>query len=523
MRPLKKNTLFHVSQIFDLFSEESQAACIWVNLDKKILYLNDWTAQIHGWDKNEVIGKNFSLLCQANGSEDIFSKHLPRDFSASITGIMHELKLQNGQSTILELNFFPVKDKDNEKKITGIFLIGRDIRRNLQDKNSYLYNIMNNVPHTIFWKNRESIYLGCNKAFTQFLELNSPEDIVGLTDYDLPWKKSESDAYRADDQVVMNTDRPKLNIEETQTLPNGKTIILLTSKVPLHDKQGQVNGVLGVYTDITAQKEMEKKLKKAHQAEEQLKKTQYQLDGAKLISGSIAHEIRTPLATIKSAMFGLDRTLSQLMALNETARKRYPELNTIQENEIARMREAFDSVNKKVDQANMIINMLLTKLQHVDFEFSGFSVCSASHCIQAALEEFIAPNGMIQKINFNQENDFKFLGNQTLIIHVMMNLLKNAVFYILKAKKGEIAIWLEHHGKTNEIHFKDTGTGIAPQILPHIFDSFFTTESSTGTGVGLAFSKMVMQSHRGEISCASQEGEYTEFVLSFPQLDKEFS
>jgi signal transduction histidine kinase len=55
--------------------------------------------------------------------------------------------------------------------------------------------------------------------------------------------------------------------------------------------------------------------------------------------------------------------------------------------------------------------------------------------------------------------------------------------------------------------------------LPHIFDSFFTTESSTGTGVGLAFSKMVMQSHQGKIECASVEGEYTEFILSFSHLD----
>ena len=74
--------------------------------------------------------------------------------------------------------------------------------------------------------------------------------------------------------------------------------------------------------------------------------------------------------------------------------------------------------------------------------------------------------------------------------------------------------------ENNEIHFKDTGTGISSQILPHIFDSFFTTESSIGTGVGLAFSKMVMHSHHGEIDCLSKEGEYTEFILSFPKLDK---
>lgn len=518
--PLEKNNPFYLRQVLDLLSEESNSACLWLSLEREILYLNESAAQMYAWRKNQVLGKNFSMLCQEQSVDDVCLKYLSeKELSAPITGIIHELREKDHPLMVMEWSFFPIKDESGQA--TSILMIGTDIRKNLQDKNTYLYNIMNNVPHTIFWKNRESVFLGCNETFAKLAQLASPENIVGLTDYDLPWKKSESDSYRADDQAVMSADQPKLNIEENQTLADGKTIVLLTSKVPLHDKQGQVNGVLGVYTDITAQKEMEQKLEKAHQAEEELKKTRYQLEGAKLISSSIAHEIRTPLATIKSAIFGLDHPLSQLITLNEVIQKHHPALDAVKEDEIINMREAIDSINKKVDQANMIINMLLTKLQSVDFEFSGFSVCSASQCIQSALEEFIVPDNMATKIDFSQENDFEFLGNQTLIMHVIMNLLKNAIFYILKAKKGEITLWLERHEKINEIHFKDTGTGIASQIVPHIFDSFFTTESSTGTGVGLAFSKMVMQSHGGDIKCISEEGKYTKFILSFPQLDNQ--
>ena len=168
--------------------------------------------------------------------------------------------------------------------------------------------------------------------------------------------------------------------------------------------------------------------------------------------------------------------------------------------------------------------MLLTKLQRINFEFTEFSVCSAGNCIRTAINEFNKLfDSTFRKINFIKENDFKFLGNFTLAMHVIMNLLKNAVFYIQKASKGEITIWFTQTAKTNEIHFKDTGTGIPTQVLPHIFDSFFTTESSTGTGVGLAFSRMVMQSHNGEINCISKEGEYTEFILSFPKIDNQQS
>ena len=88
---------------------------------------------------------------------------------------------------------------------------------------------------------------------------------------------------------------------------------------------------------------------------------------------------------------------------------------------------------------------LLTKLQSINFEFSEFTVCSASQCVKNAIKEFILPDNMINKLSFKKDNDFKFMGNSTLVMHVIMNLLKNAIFYILKAGKGEIVIWLEQH------------------------------------------------------------------------------
>lgn len=291
--------------------------------------------------------------------------------------------------------------------------------------------------------------------------------------------------------------------------PNGEVRYILDRGFPIFIDD-VCQGITGFAVDIT-----ENKL-----AEDEFKKITYQLEGAKLISGSIAHEIRTPLATIKSAMQGMSHTLSKLISINKFAYDNKLAIDTVSEGEITDMQNAVAAVNRKVDQSNMIINMLLTKLQSVNFKFSEFSICSASHCIQNAITDFVVPDNMLDKITFNKNNDFEFLGSQTLIMHVIMNLLKNAIYYIMKAGKGEITIWLEPHKKINEIHFKDTGSGISPQVLPHIFDSFFTTASSTGTGVGLAFSKMVMQSHEGAIECQSKEGEYTEFVLSFPMLDK---
>lgn len=95
-------------------------------------------------------------------------------------------------------------------------------------------------PYTIFWKDKNSLFRGCNKMFAKLANLNCPEKIVGKSDYDLPWTKEESDQYIAADQEVIQNGRPKLNIEESQTFQDGSSMTLLTSKVPLCDSLGNI-------------------------------------------------------------------------------------------------------------------------------------------------------------------------------------------------------------------------------------------------------------------------------------------
>ncbi len=104
------------------------------------------------------------------------------------------------------------------------------------------------------------------------------------------------------------------------------------------------------------------------------------------------------------------------------------------------------------------------------------------------------------------------------MVHVLFNLLKNALFHIAKAGKGEIFIHLNQTPDSNELIFRDTSEGIPPDVLPHIFTHFYSWSADTaiGAGIGLAFCRSVMSSFGGSINCESQLGEYTEFTLTFP-------
>ncbi len=125
-----------------------------------------------------------------------------------------------------------------------------------------LQHVINTVPHFVFWKDRDSRYLGCNEAFARLGHGERPEDLLGKSDFELPWRE-HADLYRRDDLEVMETQSPKYNIIEPMALEDGGTAWVETSKVPLRDSQGQVIGVLGVFQDITTRRQAEERLRQS--------------------------------------------------------------------------------------------------------------------------------------------------------------------------------------------------------------------------------------------------------------------
>ena len=122
-----------------------------------------------------------------------------------------------------------------------------------------------------------------------------------------------------------------------------------------------------------------------------------------------------------------------------------------------------------------------------------------------------------QLISIIKNQDFEYVGDQILTNHILFNLVKNAIHAIKSFGKGKIIIRLENEEVFNKLIFEDTASGISKDFLPRVFDQFACqTSSQGGTGIGLSFCKMVMQSYDGDITCDSQEGKYTRFVLSFP-------
>lgn len=136
----------------------------------------------------------------------------------------------------------------------------RQAEEELFKSRAMLANVLDSIPQSVFWKDRESNYLGCNKVFSLSAGLDDPAGIVGKSDFDLPWAREDSDNYRNDDRDVIESNLPKKHIVEMLRQADGNRIWIDTSKIPLTDDSGQVYGVLGVYEDITESKKMKEAL-----------------------------------------------------------------------------------------------------------------------------------------------------------------------------------------------------------------------------------------------------------------------
>jgi PAS domain S-box-containing protein len=262
------------SRLKSLF-ESIQAGIVIQEADGTISQMNRLACEVLQVTPEQVLGKTSKdpmwHMVDQDGREISGEDHpamITLRSGKSIRGAIVGIYANNPEyKRWLLINTEPVFDRDgktvSEAVSTFLDITGlRQTEEQLRQSRQLLRLILDTIPVRVFWKDTECRYLGCNLLFARDAGLDTADEILNKTDYDLNWQEQAGN-YRSDDQQVMQSGRPRMHYEEPQTTADGKNHWLLTSKIPLKNDDGQLFGVLGTYEDITEKKQAEEALRQS--------------------------------------------------------------------------------------------------------------------------------------------------------------------------------------------------------------------------------------------------------------------
>lgn len=362
--------------------------------------------------------------------------------------------------------------------------------------NRMLYTVLDTIPVRIFWKDRNLVYLGCNRLFAQDAGKTGTEEIIGRTDHDLSWQ-AVAGLYRSDDQQVIDSGQARLGYEEPQTTADGKTLWLRTSKVPLRDAAGEIIGVLGTYEDITEAKQIESELRSAKEAAEAANRSK------SLFLSSMSHELRTPL----NAILGY----SQLLEMNA-------ELTPEVTESAGEIRQAGQHLLALV---NDILDLARVESGHLEFHLEGLTLGTVLADCLSQNQSRAAENGIALLTGAACQNQPVF-GDRRRLVQVLNNLVSNAIKYNRKGGQVGLACHQSAPGWCR-IEVSDTGAGLTAAQLSQLFQPFNRAGAEMsqieGTGIGLTITKQLVEGMGGTIGVHSTPGQGSTFWVELREFE----
>jgi PAS domain S-box-containing protein len=392
----------------------------------------------------------------------------------------------------------------------------RQAEQEMKASRHMLRTVLDAVPQRIFWKDRDSRYLGCNIPFALDIGFSDPAQVAGLSDDDLPWRERAA-ALRQDDQEIVHTGIARLDYEESAVMLDGKLHWHHTSKMPLHDPEGGVIGILGTYEDITARKQAEERLRRysAELAEssEEVKRFTY----------IVSHDLRAPLVNLK----GFNQELrSSLEALEPALRAGMAALSPEQRQSLVAILEidipeAQRFIDASVTRMDRYINALLklARLGRQEFYLERLDMRAIVEQALSTLAHPIEEKGVQVVLGPLPP----VVADHLAMDQVIGNLLHNAVQYLDPDRPGRIEIRGEAFPENTRYTIQDNGRGIAPEFADRVFAPFRRASSPDipGEGMGLAYVQTLVRRLGGRIGFESTPGQGAVFSFTIPNPEGE--
>ncbi len=355
-----------------------------------------------------------------------------------------------------------------------------------------LRTMIDNVPDLMYVKDRESRFLVANDSVAQIMGGKTPDDLLGRNDFDFYPKEIAMPFYQ-DEQLLFHSGEVLLAREESCTDPQGNTVHLLTTKVPLRDQNGDVVAIVGIGRNITRRKEVEARLELARKEAEAASRAKSEF------LANMSHEIRTPL--------------NGILGMTEL---------TLGTSLTSEQRDYLDTVKLSSDALLNVINDILdfSKIEagKVELEAVAFDLRDAIEATMKTLSLHADEKNLELLCEIAPGVPDIVLGDHNRLRQIMVNLVGNATKF---TTVGEVSLKVQVESQDEKdcvLHFTvtDTGIGIPPEKHKSIFESFSQADSSTtrhygGTGLGLTISARLVALMGGNIWVESEVGRGSQF------------
>ena len=235
----------------------------------------------------------------------------------------------------------------------------------------------------------------------------------------------------------------------------------------------------------------------------------------KSLSGTIAHEMKNALNAVSMS---IESTRAQLPLRPVDADENLMD-TAIQNASLSKIHDTIDVGANTIHRANKVIESILSSLTGRRIDQSQLCRLTAGSTIRCVLDGYGFSGTAEQSlVNVNDANDFEFLGDQDLFSNLLTNLLNNALYYShVDGFRIDITTQVSETG--NRIVVRDSGPGIESDRIERIFKPFYTYGKPGGNGIGLAYCRRIVAAFSGSITCRSEVGKWTEFVIELPVYD----
>ncbi len=383
-----------------------------------------------------------------------------------------------------------------------LFVMVKRLVAGLATREAQLDTLVHAIPDLVWLKNPEGVYLACNRAFERFFGAKEAA-ILGKTDYDFV-AKDLADFFRQKDREAMEAGAPRVNEEWVTMADTGERVLLETLKTPMRDASGTMVGVLGIGRDITAQ---DSHSRERARLEAQLHQAQ-KMETMGRFAGGVAHDYNNMLGVI---LANADLALYQ-MAEDRPERKYLGDIVKAARHsaELTEQMLAF-ARRQPVHPEAVDLNETVASMLGVLGGLVGDRIELAWRPGPELWPAKVDPTQLRQVVTNLVVNARDAIQTQGRIELETRN-------EVLAA--GDGAAWDgAEPGEYVAIQVRDTGCGMAPELVDHIFEPFFTTKGKgKGTGLGLALVHGIVKQHRGALQVESAPDQGSTFRILLPRV-----